>query len=229
VEGKLFLPEGAWMDSLTLAGNAVVTLAGVKVTDQNVGFKIKGKDGMKWEYKDKENTLGPIKDFKIDWAGSEFDYHVKDLQIHTDFIGGTESTLCFHTEHISGAFTVNVDGTTIVYDENRNITTDLVYEVHEKDNTHVRFTLPFQLTSGMAIEVTGAVEATINVADYLKEGGVTFKLVSTFDPALFDGTATTLDTVESTILLGGMITGVDQLGIEKVWTKKDDKHWEYKK
>ena len=74
LDGKLNLPQGFWMDNLDPVGSAVITLAGVEVADQSVEFELKGKEDDKWEYKDKENFYGNIKDFKIDWTGAKFDY-----------------------------------------------------------------------------------------------------------------------------------------------------------
>ena len=232
VEGNLSLPEGVWMDTLSPVGSAVITLAGVEVTDpdQNVVFEITGKKDDKWEYKDKENLLGPIKEFKIDWKGAKFDYKGDDkFHIHTHFIGASETTLCIHTGDVSGAFTVSIDGTTIdettiEYDAGRSITTELAYEPQKDDNTHVHFTLPFQLISDMTIEVSGAVGA-IDVAAYYKEGVAKFKLVSAFDPESFGGTATVPDELEYEISLSD--PPVMGGGLIEAWTK-DDKHWEYK-
>jgi len=61
------------MDNLNLVGSAAITLAGVGVVYQSVEFEIAGKKDDKWEYKDKENLNGNIKEFKIDWKGSKFD------------------------------------------------------------------------------------------------------------------------------------------------------------
>ena len=123
---------------------------------------------------------------------------------------------------------VSVNGTTIAYDEDRIITTDVEYEP-QKDNSHVHFTLPFELTSEMTIEVSEAVVPSIAVADYYEEGFVKFKLVSAFDPELFpEGSESLPDKLESVISLGDMIAGSDLIGGDKSWTKKDDKHWDYK-
>ena len=230
VYGKLYLPQGFWMDTLDPVGGVVTTLAGIEVANQSVAFAIKGKDGHKWEYKDKENLDGPIKEFKIDWKGAKFDYKGDEgLHIHTHHIGGTETTLCIHCDKISEAFTVSVNGTTIAYDVDRIITTGVEYESQKDDNTHVHFTLPFQLSPDMTIEVSGAVELIIAVADYYEEGFVKFKLKSVFDSGLFpDGPGTSPDKLECVISLGDEISGSDLIGAEKSWTKKDDKHWDYK-
>jgi len=74
VHGKLYLPQGFWMDTLNPNGSVVTTLAGVEVANQDVEFELKGKKGDKWEYKDKENSVGNIKEFKIDWNRAKFDY-----------------------------------------------------------------------------------------------------------------------------------------------------------
>jgi len=231
VAGKLYLPQGFWMNNLEPVGSAVVTLAGVDVADQSVGFEIAGRKDDKWEYKDKDNLDGNLKEFKIDWNGAKFDYKGADkFHIHTPFIGGTATTLCIHTGDVSGAFTVIIDGTTtIYYDAERNITTDpeVDYEPQKDDNTRVRFTLPFELTSEMTIEVevSGAVVLSIAVANYYEEGFVKFKIVSAFDP---DSPWSSSDEkLECVISLGDdiMISGSDLID---AWTKKDDKHWEYK-
>jgi hypothetical protein len=222
------------MDTLTLDGSALITLAGVDVVDQSIVFEIKGKKGDKWEYKDKENVYGKIKEFKIDWKGAKFDYKGDDgFNIHTHFIGASETTLCIHTGDVSGAFTVTINGTTIGYDADRNITTiptDLPYEPQKEDNSHVHFTLPFRLTSEMTIGVSGAVGLTIDVADYYKEDVAKFKVKAIFDPLLLpDGSATGPDELEYEISLGDPpVMGDDLIGVEKEWTKKDDKRWEYK-
>ena len=235
VEGKLYLPQGVWMNNLNPVGSAVIKLAGFEVANQSVEFEIAGKKDDKWEYKDKENSVGNLKEFKIDWKGAKFDYKGDEgLHIHAPFIGGTETTLCIHTGDVSGAFTVSIDGTTIDYDEERNITTDVEYESQKEDNTHVRFTLPFELepTSAMTIGISEAIEP-INVADYYEEGFVKFKLVSAFDSWLLpDGTDSSPDELEIEISLGDpndiIVFGSDLIGVEKIWTNKDDKHWEYK-
>ncbi len=231
VEGNLSLPEGVWMDTLSPVGSAVITLAGVEVTDpeQSVEFEIKGKKDDKWKYKDKDNVYGNIKEFKIDWKGAKFDYKGDNkFHMHTHFIA-TETTFCIHTGDVSGAFTVTINGTAIAYDEERSITTNVGYEVQKDDNSHVHFTLPFQLTSDMTIGVSRAIELTINVADYYDEEYAKFKVVSAFDSGLFpDGPATTQDTLEYVITLGNdtnMTYGSDLINS---WTKKNDKHWEYK-
>ncbi len=227
VEGKLSLPEGVWLDDLDLTGSAVITLAGVKVTDQSVDFELKGKKDDKWEYKDKE-TLDGIKEFKIDWKGAKFDYKGDDgFHIHTHFIAADETTLCIHTGDVSEAFTVTIDETTtIAYDAGRSITTDLYYEAQKGGNTHVHFTLPFQLTSETTIEVNGTEE--FDVADYYKEGVAKFKLVSAFDPDpdLLDGTESLPDELEYEISLGDL--PVSESDLIEAWTKQDDKHWESK-
>jgi len=224
VYGKLYLPQGFWMDTLNPVGGVVTTLAGVEVANQDVEFELKGKKGDKWEYKDKENSVGKIKEFKIDWKGAKFDYKGDEgLHIHTHHIGGTETTLCIHCDQISGAFTVSVYGTTIAYDEERSIKTDLDYELQKNNNTHVHFTLPFQLTPDMTIEVSGAVELSIAVADYCEEGFVKFKLVSAFDPD-----SSSSDELEIEISLGEDPNTISGRVLIDAWTKKDDKHWDYK-
>lgn len=231
IRGNLHFPEGIWMDTLSPVGSAVITLAEVEVTDQSVEFEIKGKNDDKWEYKDKENLFGPIKEFKIDWKGAKFDYKGDDgFHIHTHFIGASETTLCIHTGDVSGAFTVTIDETDISYDADRIITTDVEYESQKDDNSHVHFTLPFQLTSDMTVDVSGAVNLTIPVADYSKEFVAKFKVKSIFDPAAVpDGSATVPDELEYEISLGDPpVMGSDLIGGDKAWTKKDDKHWEYK-
>jgi len=228
--GKLYLPQGFWMDTLDRVGGVVTTLADVNVVDQSVVFDLKGKDGKKWEYKDKGNIDGPIKEFKIDWKGAKFDYKGNEgLHIHTHHIGGTETTLCIHCDHISGAFTVSVNGTTIAYDEEKSVTTDLEYEPQKDDNTHVHFTLPLQLSPDMTIEVSGAVVLSIAVADYYEEGFVKFKLVSIFDPDFFpEGSETSPDELEIEISLGENPNTISGSDLIEAWTKQDDKHWEYK-
>ncbi len=230
VDGKLYLPQGFWMDTLEPVGCGVTTLAGVKVANQSVEFEIKGKKDDKWEYKDKENIDGPIKEFKIDWKGAKFDYKGDEgLHIHTHFIGGTETTLCIHCDHISGAFTVSVNGTTIAYNEERIITTGVEYEPQKDDNTHVHFPLPFQLTSDMTIEVSGAVELSIAVADDYEEGFVKFKLVSAFDSVSFpQGSESSPEELEIEISLGEAPNTISGSDLIEAWTKQDHKHWEYK-
>jgi len=225
VKGELHLPEGFWMDNLNPVGSSAITLAGVEVVDQSVEFEIGGKNNDKWEYKDKENLYGNIKEFKIDWKGSKFDYKGDDgFHIHTHFISGSETTFCIHTGNVSGAFTVAINETTIAYDEERNITTGVAYEPQKEDNTHVHFTLPFELTSEMTIEVSGAIELDINVADYYTESSAKFKVVSSFDSELFpEGSESLPDELEYGISLD-MLMGSDMID---VWTKKDNEHWEY--
>ncbi len=231
VEGEMILPEIIWMYNLTPIGYANLFLADVLVTEQEVEFEIKGKNSDKWEYKDKDHINGNIKEFKIDWKGSKFDYH-GDLHLHTHFISSAETSFCIHTDKVSGAFTVDINGVTIVYDENNNITTDVEYEQQKDDNSHVHFVLPFQLTSDMAINITGAVENTINVEHYFSEGYGKFKIVSSFNSDVFpNGTDSTPDIVDYGITLGDNMTMVfdgDAIGDDEAWEKKDDKHWEYK-
>ena len=229
VYGKLYLPQGFWMDTLGPNGGVVTTLAGVEVANQDVEFELKGKKGDKWEYKDKENSVCNIKEFKIDWKGAKFDYKDDDkFHIHTHFIGGTETTLCIHSDDTLWPFTVTIDETTIEYDGNGDITGDIEgddIDPQKDDNTHVHFTLPFQLSPDMTIEVTEAIELTIDVADYYEEGFVKFKLISVFNP---DSSWDSSDELKCVILLGlgdDMISGNDLIG---AWTKKDDKHWDYK-
>ncbi len=229
LDGKLYLPEGIWMDSLPPVGGAVITLAGVEVADQNIEFEIKGKKD-KWEYKDKKNLYGSIKEFRIDWKEAKFDYKGDDkFHMHTHSIGEAETTLCIHTGDISGAFTVTIGETTIEYDEYGNLATNVPYDPQKDDNTHVHFSLPFQLISDMAIEVSGAIEVTINVADYYKEGYAKFKLVSIFDSGLIpDGSGALPDKLEYVISLGDGVDMISGSDLISSWTKKDDKHWEYK-
>jgi hypothetical protein len=231
VEGQIILPDSIWMDSLSPVGYADLILTDVYETGQDVEFEIKGKKNEKWEYKDKDHLNGYIKEFKIDWKSAKFDYH-EDLHLHTHFISESETSFCIHANHVSGAFTVDVDGTTIAYDENHNITTNVEYEQQKDDNSHVHFSLPFQLTSDMVISITGTIEDTINIADHYSEGYGKFKIVSSFNSELFpDGTDSTPDIVEYFITLGDdmtMIFGGDTIGGDKIWTKKDDKHWEFK-
>jgi ELWxxDGT repeat protein len=233
LDGQLYFPKGVWTDNLNPGGSAVITLAGVEVTNQSVNFEIKGKKNDKWKYKDKENFYGNIKEFKIDWKGAKFNYHGDEgLHIHTHLIDGTDTTFCIHSGHVSGAFTVTINETMLAYDEWRNITTDVEYEPQKDDNTHVHFTIPFQLTSDMTIEVSGAIKLNINVANYYKEGFAKIKLVSIFNSELFhDGTDSLSASLGYVITLGDgmdMISVSDLMGVEKGWTKKDDKHWEYK-
>ncbi len=231
VEGKLYLPQGVWMDNLEPVGSAVIILAEVEVVDpedQSVAFATKGKDGKKWEYKDKKNIDGPIKEFKIDWKGAKFDYKGDEgLHINTHFIGGIETTLCIHSDDTLWPFTVIIDETTTIdYDEGRSITTDVEYESQKDDNTHVHFTLPFQLTSDMTVEVSGT---AIFVEDYYKEGVAKFKIVSAFDSLLLpDGTDSSPDELEIEISLGEVPNTISGSDLIDAWTNKDDKHWEYK-
>jgi hypothetical protein len=130
VEGKLYFSKDALRPDESAM--VTVTLASIRLfTDMLVDFEIKGKDGNKWEYKDKNNLDG-IKEFKIDW---------------------------------------------------------------KKDHAK-------------------------------------FKLVSAFNPVYFNGTDSLPDDLEFTITLGDgedAISIYDLIGVEKNWTKQDDKHWEYKK
>ncbi|MGA1870602.1 MAG: thrombospondin type 3 repeat-containing protein [bacterium] len=233
VEGRFYIPESICLDALSPVGSAKITLGEFEVSNQCVRFEIKGKKNDKWEYKDKDNLNGTIKEFKIDMKGGNFDYRGDDkFHIHTHFIAGTSTIFCIHTGNVSGAFTVAINGTTIEYDENRNITTDLGYEFQKEGNTHVHYVLPFQLTSDMTIEITGAVMLNINVIDYYKEGSPEFKLVSDFDPGLFpEGTESSPDELKFVISLGDetlMVSWSDLIGVNEAWTKKDDNHWEYK-
>jgi len=232
VDGKLYLPEGVWMDDLSPVGSAVITLAEVKVTDQSVDLKTKGKKGDKWEFKAKKNDIDNIKEFKIDWKEAKFDYKGDNkFHIHTHGIGTDETTLCIHTGDISGAFTVTIDETTIiVYGEDGNIDTDAtnVAYASQKSDSHVHFTLPFKLTSDMTIAVTGAVELSLDVAKDYDEAYAKFKLVSAFDATQFNGTDTLPDTLEYVISLGDDDPPVSWSDLIEAWTKQDDKHWEYK-
>jgi len=232
LEGRMYFPEGVWKDTLSPTGSAEITLAGVGVTNQTLDFKIKGKKEEKWEYKAKKNVYGNIKEFKIDWKekAPKFDYK-GDLHIHTHSIADNETTLCIHSGHVSGAFTVSIDGTEIAFDWYRNIDTILAYESQKADNSHVHFTLPFQLTPDMTIEVAGEEELCLNVADYYEKSYAKFKLVSSFNPHDFDGTTSLPDELEFNITLRddtNEVSGEDLIGVQKVWTKQDDKHWEYK-
>jgi len=112
VEGKLYLPDDVGIDDLASTGGAVITLAGVRVTDQNVEFEVKGKTNHEWKYKDKKTLHGNIEEYKLYWKEAKFDYRGDDkFHIHTHHIGGNETTLCIHTGKISGAFTVAIDKT----------------------------------------------------------------------------------------------------------------------
>ena len=120
---------------------------------------------------------------------------------------------------------------TIDYDGYGDLSATVPYEL-QKDSSHVHFTLPFEFTSDMTIEVSGAIKAVINVADHYKEKGVKFKLVSSFDQTLFpDGTQSIPDTLLYEISVGegdDMFIGSDTIGEENYWTKMDKKHWELK-
>jgi hypothetical protein len=238
LNGKLYLPEGIRMDTVSPVGSAMITLADIGATDQDVEFEIKGKKGARWEYKDKKNLNGNIKEFKIDWKGAKFEYHGDNgFRIHTHFISGTETTLCIHTGRVSGDFTVTINGSadenTINYGYDAatkrfTIYTDIGYEPQKDDNTHVHFRLPFALTSDLKIGVNESIEFTINVADHYKEGYAKFKLVSIFDPGLFpDSSGSSPDKLKCVITLGeytNMVSGNDLIGVEKGRTKKNDKH-----
>ncbi len=127
--------------------------------------------------------------------------------------------------------TVNINGTIIAFDKNRNIVTDVEYEFQNKRKTHTHFTLPFELTPEMVITITGKKEKVINVADYYSEGYGRFKIVSKLNPDLYPDRSNTLpDDVEYFILLGdnsNMVFGGDTLNSND-WDKKNDKHWIYK-
>jgi hypothetical protein len=246
VEGKLYFPEGFGMEDLAPAGSAVITLADVAVTDQVVEFEVKGKNNDQWIYKDKKNHSGNIKEYKIDWKESKFDYHGDDkFHIHTHYIGETETTLCIHTGKISGALMVAIDemtgmnsrtdgleyvaGATIAYDEDRIITTSLEYEAQKADNSHVHFSLPFRLTPDMTIRVPGPLVETIDVADYFDEAHAKFKMVSAFDPGMFpDGWESLSETLELTLTFGEGENVTSGNGLIDSWEKKDVKHWENK-
>jgi hypothetical protein len=246
VEGKLYLPEGFGMEDLAPAGSAVITLADVEVTDQDVEFEVKGKNNDKWQYKDKKNHNGNIKEYKIDWKGSKFDYRGDDkFHIHTHYIGETETTLCIHTGKISEALMVTIDemtgmnsptggleydaGATIAYDEDRIITTSIEYEAHKAGNSHVHFSLPFRLTPDMMIRVSGALVETIDVADYFDEAHAEFKMVSAFDPGMFPGGwESSSETLELTLTFGEGENVTSGNGLIGSWEKKDVKHWENK-
>jgi hypothetical protein len=228
VQGRLQFPEGIAMDALSPVGSAVVALAEIEVADQSVSFEIAGKHNDKWHYKDKHNINGNIKEFKIDWKESKFDYK-GDLHLHTHANSTFETTFCIHTKDVTGAFMVDIDGTTIAYDEERNITTELVYEPQKDDNSHVHFSLPFELIPEMIIEVTGAVTITIPVADYYQESYGKFKLVSAFDPISFpEGWQFSPETLEFTLTINDGINLTKASDLIDSWEKIDEKHWENK-
>jgi hypothetical protein len=246
VEGKLYLPEGFGMEDLAPAGSAIITFADVEVTDQDVEFEVKGKNNDKWKYKDKKNHNGNIKEYKIDWKGSKFDYRGDDkFHIHTHYIGETETTLCIHTGEISEALMVTIDemtgmnsptggleyvaGATIAYDEDGIITTSIEYEAQKADNNHVHFILPFRLTPDMTIRVSGALEETIDVADYFDEAHAKFKMVSAFEPGMFpDGWESSQEALDLTLTFGEGENMTSGNGLIDSWEKKDVKHWENK-
>ena len=237
LEGSLFLPEGLRLDGLTPFGRAVVTLADIGVVDQSVGFENKGRKGDRWEYKDKKNRYGDIKELKIHWKRPSYDYRGEDgFHIHTHYIGGTKTILCIHPGRVSGPFEIIVKGaadeSVIAYDEAGNITTDLSYESQKSSNRHVHFTLPYPLSPDMLMEVRGAIERDIHVATHYKGGYVEFKIVTLFDSGAFpDGSFSIPDDLIAVIYLGDAaikIRGSDLMGVDKDWTKKDKKHWKYR-
>ena len=115
----------------------------------------------------------------------------------------------------------------IAYDEDRRITTNIEYDAYKKYGySHVHFTLPFQLTPDMTIEIRGALEETIKVADYFEGAHAKFKLVSAFDPDLFpDGWQSSPETLEYTLTLGEGTNTITGNGLIDSWAKKDRKHW----
>jgi hypothetical protein len=227
VRGKWYLPEGVWKDDLAPEGKAEITLAGINVADQDIEFEVRGKNDRRWRYLDKHNINGHIKKYKIFWKGSKFDYHGDHkFRIHTHFIGEDKTTLCIHTGKISGAFTVTIDETIIAYDEFGNITTSIAYKSRKCGNRHVHFTLPFQLTPDMTIELTGALEETIKVADYFDEAYARFNLVSAFDPGLFHGGRESLpETLELKLTLGDGTNMIDGECLIESWETKTAKRW----
>jgi len=73
IDGKIYFPAGFWQDGLDPSGNAVISLAGEEVVNQDVTFAVKGKKDDKWGYKDKKLQFGYIKEFKIEWKGAKSD------------------------------------------------------------------------------------------------------------------------------------------------------------
>lgn len=198
----------------------------VGVTTQGVHDFEVNNDNDKWEYRNSDAGFGEVDELNIDWKGAEFKYDAGDgLKLKTRFVGGAETTLQIEAGGGTGAFTLMVNGTVIAYDADRNITANVEFDP-DGDNKKVSFTLPYQLQPEMLVQIDGAVQDSILVADHYKEGRVKFEFKVLFDAALVpDAGFTTPQTLGVSLVLGDTVFALGDVE-QPDWGKIEDDKWE---
>ncbi len=227
IDGNLLLPPGYWSDNLDPTGVVTLMVSNTVVTDEGpFPYSINGSASKKWEYRNDDPQFGDVKKSKIDWKGSKFDFEGDNgLKLKTTFIGGTETTLQIDVDNDTGPFTVMVNGTVIAYDAVRNINANVPFEAYKDDNKKVFYALPYQVRPDMQIQISGAVNHDVLVADHYNEGTVKFKLETRFDPAAFPEAGDTLPaTLEIFVALGETVYGYGVIGPAQ-WDEIKDDQW----
>ncbi len=216
LSGSVGLPFG--VDYTEVAPLVLIELeiAGFPVVDP-VPVILEPSGDHKWRYRDEAAPFGIAK-LDIDWKGARFKFreHGFPIEIESEIIGSAETVLDlkYRTDHICGAVSIDIDGlATIEIDADGVVTGNVPIEV-EKPGREVTLALPFPLLSTSVVTITGAVEATVPVADHYLSSVGRFKLDVEFDTALFpDGSATDPRTVDLSIAAGDQFyAGAASLG-----------------
>ncbi|MFQ5561282.1 MAG: hypothetical protein ACE5FU_11965, partial [Nitrospinota bacterium] len=142
-----------------------------------VTFSVHGDDGQKWEY-ESDGTTG-LKKFKIDWKGAKFSYKDK-IRIKSVHLSSNNSVFEIERRKVSGAFTVTIGSASVSFSDTGEVTASPagVVILEEDDDGEVEVSMPFALTPDMIIGITGAVTASVPVAQSYKASIGKFKIES---------------------------------------------------
>ena len=220
ITGEIGLPFGVDFAELSPTASVSFALAGHSVvSDETVSFTTQGFDGRKWRY---DNPAGPITDFNINWKGSRFVFSNDciPIVIRSTMISSSETVFSvkYRKRQIGGAFAIDFgDGAVLNVDADGNATANVPLEI-EKPGREVTVTLPFPVLETSQFVISGAVETTINAADYLRASVGRFRLRANFNKAPFpDLVNTTPRTLDLDVSVGTEgYPGADSLGPDEL-------------
>jgi len=236
LRGEIGLPPGINFTELAPVAGVSLNLAGYLprvLPETAVAFGVRGRDGSYWNFYDCASGAA-IRKFDIDWKGTR--YHYKKwgmpIELKSRMITSSETvlTLKINRWRIHAPFAMDFDGLARVnVDAHGGVTAEspAVVEV-ERCGREVTLILPFPLLPTSVITLSGSLNATILVADDLKESVGRFQMTIRFDASVFpDGAATLPRTLDLDLLVGtqghgaGTSLGSDDLKVEwNTWRQR---------